>query len=597
MPTACPARRGLRAAAVAAVAAVTLASCSPDQVTQPDPSGAPPDLGARAIAVHVNVAAGTATVLDRTGRPVGAGVSLALLGANEISATISSSSRSAVGQFIPKKVRITFAVALTNRSIAALLPPTFPTPPAGNTSVLLFPFATTLTAGNGAIDASTDWDGTARNFFNDASCSSGGKSDCYRWEPYPAPFAPGATTSARMVGFDVDPTVQEFTTYFVLAADLPVPASISGTVSSPQRGGLGHVVVTLTPTNRVTGTETNGTYGFTGVALGEYDLSLSGLPGYCEPAAPKHVNVASGANVTVDFSVRCPYIAFSSDRDGHPEIYRMNIDGTGQQRLTNGTCWADNPTWSPDGTKIAYGCFELTNPPVPVAPSIIYVMNADGSNAHAITNGLTRDWLPDWGPTGKISFSSFRDGNDELYVMDGDGNNARRLTFTPDSAELNSSWSPDGSQIVFDEQIYKRPGDPTEPDGDDDIWLINASGTNMHKLFGFPGGTDRNPAWSPAAGSTTIAFWSTSSGCCPSGDVMYSVDAVTGVATQLVNAQTSPVTLTLDPDWTPDGSKIVFAGLAGVATAFDIFTMNPDGSGMTNISNSAGSDRSPSWQP
>jgi TolB protein len=222
-------------------------------------------------------------------------------------------------------------------------------------------------------------------------------------------------------------------------------------------------------------------------------------------------------------------------------------------------------------------------------------MDADGANAHAITNGAVRDWLPDWGPDGRIAFSSFRDGNDELYVMNGDGTNPVRLTFTPDSAELHSSWSGDGSQIVFDEQIYKRPGDPTEPDGDDDIWLINSDGTNMHRLFGFPGGTDRDPSWSPT--STTIAFWSTTSGCCPSGDVIYTVDAVTGVATQRVNAQTSPVTLTLDPEWSTDGSKIVFSGLAGVATGFDIFTMNPDGTGMTNISNSVGRDSSPSWQP
>jgi Tol biopolymer transport system component len=594
MPASCPAPRRLLAAVAAAVAAVALASCASDQVTQPDPPGVPSDLGARAIAVRVDVAAGTATVLDRTGMAAGAGVSFALLGANEIAATTSNFFRSAVGQFIAKKVRIRFDVALTNRSIAALLPPTFPTPPAGNQSVMLFPFSTTLTGGNGAIDASTDWDGAFRNFFNDASCSSGGRSDCYRWEPYPAPFAPGATSAAQTVGFDVDPTVQSFTTYFVLAADLPVPASISGTVSSPQRGPLGHVVVTLAPPNRVTGTTNTGAYGFDNVALGSYTLSLSGLPGYCEPAPAQNVTVPSGANVTVNFTVQCPYIAFSSDRDGHLEIYRMNIDGTSQVRLTNGTCWADNPSWSPDGTKIAYSCTDISATP-PIQPATIFVMDADGSNAHPITSGTTRDWLPDWGPDGRIAFSSFRDGNDELYVMNGDGTNPVRLTFTPDSAELHSSWSPDGSQIVFDEQIYKRLGDPTEPDGDDDIWLIRSDGTDMHRLTGTPGATDRDPSWSPT--SNTIAFWTTNSGCCPSGDVIWTVDAVTAQTQELVDAQTSPVTLTLDPEWSTDGSKIVFSGLASVALSFDIYVMNANGTGMTDISNSVGRDSSPSWQP
>ena len=582
----------------AALAVAALTSCSSDQVTQPDPSGIPPGLTARAIAVRVDLAAGTATVLERTpgGAGAGSGASLALLGANEISAATSNFFRSAVGQFIAKKVRIRFDVALTNRSVAALLPPTFPTPPAGNQSVLLFPFATTLTGGNGAIDASTDWDGATLNFFNDASCSSGNKSDCYRWEPYPAPFAAGATTAARTVGFDVDPTVQSFTVYFVLAADLPVPASISGTVSSPQRGPLGHVVVTLAPPNRVAGTSNTGGYRFDNVAIGQYTLSLSGLPGYCEPAASKTVNVASGANVVVDFAVQCPYIAFTSDRTGQTQIWRMNIDGTSQAQLTNAACWANNPTWSPDGTKIAYWCVDNSQHG-PVRPTTIYVMDADGSNPHAITSGTTRDWYPDWGPDGRIAFSSFRDGNDELYVMNADGTNPVRLTFTVDSAEFNPSWSPDGSHIVFDEQIYKRLGDPTEPDGDDDIWVIRSDGTDMHKLTGTGGATDRDPAWSPV--SNTIAFWSTNSGCCPSGDVMFTVDAVTAQVTQLVNAQTSPVTLTLYPEWTTDGTRIVFAGLNPTpgGTGFDIYIMNADGSGMTDLSNSPGQDTAPAWQP
>jgi Tol biopolymer transport system component len=116
----------------------------------------------------------------------------------------------------------------------------------------------------------------------------------------------------------------------------------------------------------------------------------------------------------------------------------------------------------------------------------------------------------------------------------------------------------------------------------------------MQRLTGTPGATDRDPSWSPT--SSTIAFWSTNTVCCPNGDVIYTVDAVTAQTHQLVDPHTSPVTLTLDPEWSTDGSKIVFAGVV-VTFGYDIFVMNADGTGMTDLSNSLGDDRSPSWQP
>ena len=357
--------------ALAVLAALLVAGCSSEDSS--GPSAGPPPItnpALRTLALRVDVAAGTATLINPPSAAGASGAapapSFALLGAREISATTSNFFRSAVGEFIAKKVRIRFDVAITNRTSVALQAPTWPAVP-GTPSVMLFPFGTTLTGGNGAIDPSTDWDSPAVNFFNDASCSNGPRSDCFRWEPYPAPFAAGATTQARTVGFDVDPTVQSFTTYLVLAADLPVPGEIVGTVSSPQRGPLGHVTVTLTPADRFTGTSNTGGYRFDNVDAGDYTVTLSGLPGYCLPVASQPATVPSGGADTVNFSVACPYIAFSSDRDGSWQIYRMNLDGTGVTKLTSGTCRADYPTWSPDGARIAYSCSSAGTPIFPTS--------------------------------------------------------------------------------------------------------------------------------------------------------------------------------------------------------------------------------------
>ena len=83
-------------------------------------------------------------------------------------------------------------------------------------------------------------------------------------------------------------------------------------------------------------------------------------------------------------------VAFTSDRDGHSNIYLMNFDGTGLKRLTN-TVWTESqPAWSPDCSKIVF-----TRGFGPRAGDI-YVMNADGSGERAITKNVpgTFPWYP-----------------------------------------------------------------------------------------------------------------------------------------------------------------------------------------------------------
>jgi Tol biopolymer transport system component len=576
----------------AVLAALLLAGCATEQPTEPAPGGGSPqlpsDLQARAIAVRVDVAAGTVTPLGRPGAEtaVAPGLSLALLGANEIGATTSNFFRSAVGQFIAKKVRVRFDVALTNRSSVPLLPPSFPTPPAGVQSVLLFPFSTTLTAGNGAIDQSTDWDGAAMNFFNDASCSSGAKSDCYRWEGYPAPFAPGATTAAPTVGFDVDPTVQSFIVYFVLAADLQIPGSITGTVTSPERGPLGGIAVTLSPAGRITSTDAQtGAYGFAGVAPGSYTLALSGLPAYCFAVPAKPAVVTSGGNVAVDFSVPCPRIAFTSYRDGQGEIYSMNADGTGQTRLTTtsgGTAW--EPAWSPDGAKIAFSRITGT-------VGDVFVVNPDGSGLTNLTNS-GQETEPAWSHDGqRLAFTSARDDNNsdlgtEIYLMNSDGTNQTRLD-GPGLDDSEAAWSPDDSKIAFS-------AGQSDADQANQVYVMNSDGSGKVQLTT---GSARNthPAWSPDG--SKIAFASDRDGHLE----IYVMNADGTNQTRLTVTPGTPGGHSRNPAWSPDGSKIAFAqATSGPISGFfplDIYVMNADGTGVVRLTTADGPDFWPTWEP
>lgn len=128
------------------------------------------------------------------------------------------------------------------------------------------------------------------------------------------------------------------------------------------------------------------------------------------------------------------------DVSGGAHTFDMRVIGSGY-----------SPVYSPDGSKIAYV----------IAPDVdtggrIFVMDKDGSDAVALTDGSTLDRDPDWSPDGsRIVFQSARDGNEEIYVMDADGSNPVRLT-DETAADEQPVWSPDGTQIAFSSRRVGR---------------------------------------------------------------------------------------------------------------------------------------------
>jgi serine/threonine-protein kinase len=179
-------------------------------------------------------------------------------------------------------------------------------------------------------------------------------------------------------------------------------------------------------------------------------------------------------------------IAFTRVGGGGVDIFLMNADGTELTRLTNQTAagpGALTATWSPDGKRIAFQSF--------VRPDI-YVINVDGTGLLDLTNHPARDGFPDWSPDGgKIAFTSNRDGPQDIYVMNADGTNPVRLTINAkaDSSprwNLFPTWSPDGGKIAF----------ASDRDGDQEIYVINADGTQLRRLT-FNPGEDGHPSWSP----------------------------------------------------------------------------------------------------
>src|SRR5919108_438770 len=153
-------------------------------------------------------------------------------------------------------------------------------------------------------------------------------------------------------------------------------------------------------------------------------------------------------------------IAFTSTRDGNPEIYVMNADGSEQTRLTNYPSLDVYPSWSPDGTKIAF-----------VRDSYIFVMDPFGFGQKKLGDGVV-GWFPDWSPDGtKIAFhklSSPASVTNEIYVVNADGSGLKNISNDPALDYSAPSWSPDGTKIAF----HRAPNDESG-----EIHLMNADGS------------------------------------------------------------------------------------------------------------------------
>jgi Tol biopolymer transport system component len=169
-------------------------------------------------------------------------------------------------------------------------------------------------------------------------------------------------------------------------------------------------------------------------------------------------------------------IAFESDRAGNVDVWRMRSDGGSQTRLTDSPAFDGDPAVSPDGTRIAFTTERDGNREV-------YMMNADGSGQQRLTNTGGRvsspafdsvDENPSWSPDGtRIAFDSTRDGNWELYVMNADGSGQTRLTDHP-ALDARPVWSPDGRLIAFESERVGR--------GLRRVYVMAADGSNVRRL-------------------------------------------------------------------------------------------------------------------
>ena len=186
-----------------------------------------------------------------------------------------------------------------------------------------------------------------------------------------------------------------------------------------------------------------------------------------------------GTNYVPVFSPDGKQIAFMSARDGNPEIYVMNADGSSVRRLTNHPAGESSPTWSPSGSQIAFTSDRT-------GKAQIYVIGVDGSNFRRITVDESEADRPTWSPApyNEIAFAGRTSGSGfDIKVYELSTQRTRVLTNGQGTNE-SPAFSPGGRHIAFS----STRGGRTQ------IYTIDREGRDLRQIT--RDGSNQTPAWS-----------------------------------------------------------------------------------------------------
>jgi len=278
---------------------------------------------------------------------------------------------------------------------------------------------------------------------------------------------------------------------------------------------------------------------------------------------------------------------------GDTQVYVVNPDGTGQRLVQGPNDTGEGPTWFPDGSHIAtfdgaapdlaFGGARIINPddgtfrdvggqdpslfnpcgnPSPGGKLLLCetfsgdgsqnglhtIRASDGGGLTQITSNPGGDDVPgDWSPNGKQIVFQRYDSNfnfEGLFVVNSNGTGLRQILPADFDLSSSGSWSPQGNEIVFSRHVT--------PDFHSSLWVVHSDGTGLHEIGVQPapacGGSEDDP---------------TAQGC-------------------------------NSPAWSPDGTKIAFVRSFSNDVDGEIYTVNLDGSGLTQVTNAPGAN-SPDW--
>ena len=294
-------------------------------------------------------------------------------------------------------------------------------------------------------------------------------------------------------------------------------------------------------------------------------LGQSTLPRYTRLAAHKIADdiYEKLTGVRGAFATRIAYVNENRAR----RLYKLEVadaDGEGTQVAVTSNEPIISPSWSPDGTKVAYVSFEQKKP-------VIYVQDLVTGGRRVIVNQKGSNSAPSWSPDGsKLAVALSKDGHTQVYTVNADGSGLRRVSNSP-GIDTEPQFSSDGQTIYF---TSDRSGGPQ-------IYRMPASGGNATRVT-FNGSYNISPRVS--SDGKTLAWVSLRN-----GDYgLYAMDLASGQELRLADNAT-------EPSFSPNGKYIMYATDAGRRKTLAVVSV--DGRVKQRLTTNAGTIREPNWGP
>lgn len=317
------------------------------------------------------------------------------------------------------------------------------------------------------------------------------------------------------------------------------------------------------------------------LADGRYDvryrlldtIKAANLSGFGQVAGPDRLRVAAHKiaddiyekliGVRGAFATRIAYITKSGNE------YRLEVadsDGEGTQVALRSNEPIISPTWSPDGTKVAYVSFENKKP-------VVYVQDLTNRQRTVVANHRGSNSAPSWSPDGsRLAVALSRNGYTQVYIVNADGSGLRQLTNT-NGIETEPQFAPDGQTLYF---TSDRSGGPQ-------IYRMNINSGETQRVT-FSGGYNISPRVSPDG--KTLAYISRREGRFQ----LYAMDLASGQELRLSDTAKDE-----SPSFSPNGKYIMYATESGRRGTLAVVSV--DGRVKHRLTTQAGDIREPTWGP